>query len=70
MSVNGGRVSSHVSRKTKESFACSFTPADMSRHRVDVKFNGEKVQGSPWFLEVSHWQSITKSSLFLRMPWV
>ena len=33
-------------------FQANFIPHDPGRHRVDVKFNGEKVPNSPWFVEV------------------
>ncbi len=53
MSVNGGRVTSHVSaRDSRERFSASFIPHEPGRHRVDLKFNGEKVYNSPWFVEV------------------
>ena len=50
--VNGGRVTSHVHTRSKEQFQANFIPHDLGRHRVDVKFNGEKVPNSPWFVEV------------------
>ena len=50
--VNGGRVTSHVHTISKEQFKANFIPHDLGRHRVDVKFNGEKVPNSPWFVEV------------------
>ena len=58
VSVNGGRVSSHVSamsaaNESESSYECSFIPHEEGRCRVDVKFNGEKVPHSPWFVEVS-----------------
>merc|ERR550532_179795 len=37
---------------SKEQFQANFIPHDLGRHRVDVKFNGEKVPNSPWFVEV------------------
>ena len=37
---------------SKEQFKANFIPHDLGRHRVDVKFNGEKVPNSPWFVEV------------------
>merc|ERR1711892_1519234 len=45
--VNGGRVTSHVHTISKEQFQANFIPHDPGRHRVDVKFNGEKVPNSP-----------------------
>merc|ERR1711892_1148666 len=50
--VNGGRVTSHVHTISKEQFQANFIPHDPGRHRVDVKFNGEKVPNSPWFVDV------------------
>jgi len=52
--VNGGRVTSHVSssESSKELYSASFIPHEAGRLRVDVKFNGEKVPHSPWFVEV------------------
>jgi hypothetical protein len=50
--VNGGRVTSHVHTVSNEKFQANFIPHDPGRHRVDVKFNGEKVPNSPWFVEV------------------
>lgn len=41
--MNGGRVTSHVHTISKEQFKANFIPHDPGRHRVDVKFNGEKV---------------------------
>ena len=35
-----------------EKFTANFIPHDAGRHRLDVKFNGDKVPGSPWFCEV------------------
>ncbi len=53
VSVNSGRVTSHVSNVNKEKFNASFIPHEVGRYRVDVKFNGEKVANSPAFVEVS-----------------
>mgnify|MGYP001478486831 CR=1 FL=1 len=51
--VNGGRVSCHVAKSdSDEKFTANFIPHDAGRHRLDVKFNGDKVPGSPWFCEV------------------
>jgi hypothetical protein len=51
--VNGGRVSSHISSvSSEETYEASFIPHEEARCRVDVKFNGEKVPNSPWFVEV------------------
>ena len=50
--VNGGRVTSHVSTvEPQKKFSANFIPHEAGRHRVDVKFNGEKI-GSPRFVEV------------------
>ena len=45
-------MTSHVHTISKEQFKANFIPHDPGRHRVDVKFNGEKVPNSPWFVEV------------------
>ncbi|XP_040581281.1 uncharacterized protein [Lepeophtheirus salmonis] len=50
--VNGGRVSSHVSKKSNSKYHASFIPHDMGRHRMDITFNGEKIPHSTWFVEV------------------
>ena len=51
--VNGGKVSCHVSKTSSEKFMANFIPHAEGRHRIDVKFNGEKVSQSPFFVEVS-----------------
>ena len=46
-------MSCHVGKAdSDEKFAANFIPHDAGRHRLDVKFNGEKVPGSPRFCEV------------------
>ena len=35
-------------------YEASFIPHEEGRCRVDVKFNGEKVPHSPWFVEVKN----------------
>ena len=45
-------LASRVSSYEQERFEANFIPHDPGRHRVDVKFNGEKVPNSPWFVEV------------------
>ena len=42
----------HVAKAGEEKFTANFIPHDAGRHRLDVKFNGDKVPGSPWFCEV------------------
>ena len=67
MSVNGGRVTSHVSaRDSRERFSASFIPHEPGRHRVDLKFNGEKVHNSPWFVEVRTVNRPLESVLHMR----
>jgi hypothetical protein len=56
VTVNGGKVSCHVATSSSTStqkFVANFIPSQETRHRIDVKFNGEKVQQSPIFVEVS-----------------
>ena len=51
--VNGGKVTSHVSTvEPQKKFSSNFIPHEAGRHRIDVKFNGEKI-GSPRFVEAS-----------------
>ena len=49
--MNGGRVTSHVHTISKEQFKANFIPHDPGRHRVDVKFNGEKVTKNIYFIK-------------------
>jgi hypothetical protein len=49
-------VSSHVSASTAaQKFTANFIPHSEGRHRIDVKFNGEKVAQTPIFVEVLVW---------------
>eukprot|EP00096_Caligus_rogercresseyi_P015922 TRINITY_DN841_c0_g1_i2.p1 TRINITY_DN841_c0_g1~~TRINITY_DN841_c0_g1_i2.p1 ORF type:complete len:1301 (+),score=355.07 TRINITY_DN841_c0_g1_i2:98-4000(+) len=50
--VNGGRVTSHVSKKSNSKYTASFIPHDVGRHRLDITFNGEKIPHHTWFVEV------------------
>ncbi|QQP40276.1 Uncharacterized protein FKW44_014265, partial [Caligus rogercresseyi] len=49
--VNGGRVTSHVSKKSNSKYTASFIPHDVGRHRLDITFNGEKIPHHTWFVE-------------------
>ena len=50
--VNGGKVTSHVSTvEPQKKFSANFIPHEAGRHRIDVKFNGEKI-GLARFVEV------------------
>ena len=50
--VNGGKVTSHVSTvEPQKKFSANFIPHESGRHRIDVKFNGEKI-GLARFVEV------------------
>ncbi len=51
--INGGKVASHVSSSGQEQFIANFIPHHEGRFRIDIKFNGEKVQQSPLFIEVT-----------------
>jgi len=66
--VNGGRVTSHVHTISKEQFQANFIPHDPGRHRVDVKFNGEKVPNSPWFVEVKDPNTPLLSPMLVANP--
>ncbi|XP_076033174.1 filamin-A-like isoform X3 [Oratosquilla oratoria] len=50
--VNGGHVTSHVRNLGQQRFLASFVPHSAIRHTVEMRFNGEKVPGSPWSVEV------------------
>ena len=46
-------MTSHVSTvEPQKKFSANFIPHEAGRHRIDVKFNGEKI-GSPRFVEVN-----------------
>ena len=66
--VNGGRVTSHVHTISNEKFQANFIPHDPGRHRVDVKFNGEKVPNSPWFVEVKDPNTPLLSPMLVANP--
>ncbi|XP_045132539.1 filamin-B-like isoform X2 [Portunus trituberculatus] len=50
--VNGGHVTSFVRNLGQQRFLASFVPHSAIRHVVEMRFNGEKVPGSPWTVEV------------------
>ncbi|XP_068231445.1 filamin-A isoform X3 [Palaemon carinicauda] len=50
--VNGGHVTSYVRNLGQQRFLASFVPHSAIRHTVEMRFNGEKVPGSPWSVEV------------------
>ncbi|KAH7961849.1 hypothetical protein HPB52_012689 [Rhipicephalus sanguineus] len=50
--VNGDHVTSHVKPLGGHRFLASFVPRTATVHTVEMKFNGEKVPGSPWKCEV------------------
>ncbi|XP_042865445.1 filamin-A-like isoform X5 [Penaeus japonicus] len=50
--VNGGHVTSYVRNLGQQRFLASFVPHSAIRHMVEMRFNGEKVPGSPWSVEV------------------
>ena len=63
--VNGGKVTSHVSTvEPQKKFSANFIPHDAGRHRIDVKFNGEKI-GSPRFVEVIFSMIQVRSIIFI-----
>ncbi len=49
-------------------FQANFIPHDPGRHRVDVKFNGEKVPNSPWFVEVKDPNTPLMSPMLVANP--
>lgn len=50
--VNGGHVTSQVKPLGEHRFLASFIPHTSTVHTVEMKFNGDKVPGSPWKCEV------------------
>lgn len=50
--VNGDHVTSQVKPLGGHRFLASFVPRTATVHTVEMKFNGEKVPGSPWKCEV------------------
>ncbi|XP_050306612.1 filamin-A isoform X2 [Anthonomus grandis grandis] len=50
--VEGGRVTSSVRSLGNQRFRAAFTPHQAIPHRVDIKFNGDTVPGSPWHVDV------------------
>ncbi|CAG9825270.1 unnamed protein product [Phaedon cochleariae] len=50
--VEGGRVTSSVKSLGGQRFRAAFTPHQALPHRVDIKFNGETVPGSPWHVNI------------------
>ncbi|XP_064455536.1 filamin-A-like [Ornithodoros turicata] len=50
--VNGGHVTSQVKPLGEHRFLASFIPHTSTVHTVEMKFNGDKVPGSPWKCDV------------------
>ncbi|XP_057668388.1 filamin-A isoform X2 [Diorhabda carinulata] len=50
--VEGGRVTSSVKSLGGQRFKAAFTPHQALPHRVDIRFNGETVPGSPWHVKI------------------
>uniref|UniRef100_A0A6P7EZ55 Filamin-A-like n=1 Tax=Diabrotica virgifera virgifera TaxID=50390 RepID=A0A6P7EZ55_DIAVI len=50
--VEGGRVTSSVKSLGGQRFRAAFTPHQALPHRVDIRFNGETVPGSPWHVNI------------------
>ncbi|KAJ8980083.1 hypothetical protein NQ317_009439 [Molorchus minor] len=50
--VEGGKVTSSVRSLGGQRFKAAFTPHQALPHRVDIKFNGETVPGSPWHVNI------------------
>ncbi|XP_070173163.1 filamin-B-like isoform X5 [Littorina saxatilis] len=56
--VNGGRVACSVENRGNHCFVASFVPEDVQTHIVDMSFNDQEVEGSPWKVHVIDAQSI------------
>ncbi|KAB0797522.1 hypothetical protein PPYR_08515 [Photinus pyralis] len=50
--VEGGRVTSSVRSLGGQRFKAAFTPHQALSHRIDIRFNGETVPGSPWHVNI------------------
>ncbi|XP_017783791.1 PREDICTED: filamin-A-like isoform X1 [Nicrophorus vespilloides] len=50
--VEGGKVTSSVRSLGGQRFKAAFTPHQALPHRVDIRFNGETVPGSPWHVNI------------------
>ncbi|XP_037903805.1 filamin-B isoform X3 [Hermetia illucens] len=50
--VNGGRVTSSVRSLGGQRFIASFTSHEPGTHTVQITFNGEVVEGSPWHVDI------------------
>ncbi|XP_023244649.1 filamin-B-like [Centruroides sculpturatus] len=50
--VNGGHVTSNVKSLGNHRFLASFIPHTSTMHAIEMKFNGQRVPGSPWKCEV------------------
>ncbi|KAK4880796.1 hypothetical protein RN001_008942 [Aquatica leii] len=57
--VEGGRVTSSVRSLGGQRFKAAFTPHQALSHRVDIRFNGETVPGSPWHVNIMSNSSIS-----------
>ncbi|KAF5295411.1 hypothetical protein FQA39_LY13072 [Lamprigera yunnana] len=57
--VEGGRVTSSVRSLGGQRFKAAFTPHQALSHRVDIRFNGETVPGSPWHVNIMSNSSVS-----------
>ena len=58
VTVNGGAVPTSAQAHGLHTYAISFTPKEAHPHRVELKFNGEDVPGSPFVCHVIDAQKI------------
>ncbi|XP_014668911.1 PREDICTED: filamin-B-like [Priapulus caudatus] len=64
--VNGGYVECAAQSVGHQKFKAQFVPKQAKRHTVEVKFNGEPVNGSPWAFDVIDPSAITVSGEGIR----
>ncbi|KAK7485457.1 hypothetical protein BaRGS_00023267, partial [Batillaria attramentaria] len=50
--VNGGRVACSVENRGNHCFLASFVPEGNQTHTVDMTFNDQEVEGSPWKVHI------------------
>lgn len=53
VTVNNGQVPSSAQAQSKHILAITFTPREAKAHTIDIRFNGEPVEGSPFTCLVS-----------------
>lgn len=50
--INGGRVPCRVRELRSRQYLAVFTPTHAVEHVVEMRFNGDRVRGSPWRIPI------------------